>query len=879
VKQPEKTLPDSPTPMMRQYLAIKKRHPDAILFFRMGDFYEMFMEDAIVASDILKIALTTRDKSREGAVPMCGVPYHAVENYLARMVQAGHKVAICEQMEDPQKAVGLVRREVVRVVTPGTAVEEGLLEASEPSFLAAVAGSSGFFGVALVDVSTGDFLLSSVTGADPLTGIGTILAQYGPKEILLPNGFDGADLPGHVTRLEPYRFDPELAREALMSVFEVQSLSGFDHDLEGPVLGAAGAALGYLEDVHRTLPSHIKPPRRIADADVLILDENTLRNLEILKPAQETRGGWSLLGVMDRCVTPQGSRYLREMLARPLRRVPEIERRLDLVEELGADSILRTTVRDALRGVSDIERILSRFSAGTAGPRDAAALRRSLEVLPGIKVLLAELNSDEGEALWRDIDPLADLGDLLESALVESPPVSVRDGGIFRKGYDQRLDDLGALSKDSREYLSGIERREKERTGIGSLKIGFNRVFGYYLEVTHAHKELVPPEWVRKQTLVNAERYVTDEIKELEDRILSAGERMAQIERELFEEIRSRILQHAKALQSTAAALARTDVFAALAELARTSSYVRPKLLGEEGEGKISILKGRHPVLERVDASGTFVPNDVFLDSGENRLVILTGPNMAGKSTYMRQVALIVIMAQAGSFVPAEEALISAADRIFTRVGASDILAKGLSTFMVEMVETAQILNNATADSLVILDEIGRGTSTFDGISLAWAVAEHLLTGTPKGCRTMFATHFHELTELALTCEGVKNRSVSIREWGDRLVFLHKVQDGASDKSHGIAVARLAGLPGSVINRARKVLSNLESRQLDREGVPVLAAQTSEEPVRAERESQLGLFPDSSSRILQAVRDVDPDSMTPIEAMNFLAGLKRYFEK
>lgn len=878
MKQPEKANGDSQTPMMKQYFAMKRQYPDAILFFRMGDFYEMFMEDAVEAADILKIALTTRDKAKENAVPMCGIPYHALENYLARMVQAGRKVAICEQVEDPAKAKGLVRREVVRVVTPGTALEEGLLEASEPSFLAAVGVSGGLFGVALVDVSTGQFLVSSVDGSDPVSAIRTILAQYGPKEILLPEGFEGEDLPGHLTRVEPHRFDPDFARETLMSVFGVGTLSGFGPDLDGVVLGAAGAALWYLEDVHRSVPRHLKPPRVITDGENLVLDSNTLRNLEILKPAQETRSGWSLLGIMDRCVTPQGSRFLREMITRPLRRVQEIEERLDLVEELAGENILRSRVRESLRGVSDIERILSRFSAGTAGPRDAGALRRTLEVLPEVLELLSELNSDEGEAIWRGIDPVPALKDLLVSALVESPPVTLRDGGVFREGYDHNLDELRKMSTDSRKFLSGIEARERERTGIGSLRIGFNRVFGYYLEVTHTHRELVPPEWVRKQTLVNAERFVTEEIKELEDKILSAGERMVQIERELFEKIRSNILEHTELLQATAGALSRADVFAGLADLAQTSSYVRPRLLGGDGERRISILKGRHPVLERVNLTGTFVPNDAFLDSGDNRLVILTGPNMAGKSTYMRQVALIVIMAQTGSFVPAEEAVISVADRIFTRVGASDILTKGLSTFMVEMVETAQILNNATAQSLIILDEIGRGTSTFDGISLAWAVAEHLLTGPPKGCRTMFATHFHELTELALTYEGVKNRSVTIREWGDRLVFLHRVQEGASDKSHGISVARLAGMPDPVVLRARRILSNLESHQLDKEGVPVLAAGEMEK-VEGEPDAQLGLFPDSGSQILQAIREADLDRMTPIEAMNLLAGLKRRFEK
>jgi len=878
LKQTVKTINSAGTPMMKQYLAIKRQYPDAILFFRMGDFYEMFLDDAVIAADVLKIALTTRDKGKENAVPMCGVPYHAVDSYLARMVQAGYKVAICDQVEDPARARGLVRREVTRVVTPGTAVEETLLEASEPSFLAAVSGSADGFGVALVDVSTGDFLISLVEGGDPLSVLQATLAQYEPREILLPEGLDGEGFPGHVTRVEPHRFNADLARETLMTVFGVRTLSGFGSDLDGPVLGAAGAALWYLGDVHRGVPGHIRPPRSIANGDTLILDRNTLRNLEILKASHETERCWSLLGVMDRTVTPQGARLLREMIARPLRRVHEIDARLDLVEELVSEALLRAGIRESLRGVSDIERIVSRFSAGTAGPRDAKSLGQTLESLPEIRGLLAELNSDEGDAICRAVDTPEALEDLLGRALVDSPPASLRDGGVFREGYDSSLDELRTLAGNSRKFLSEIETRERENTGIGSLRIGFNRVFGYYLEVTHAHRDLVPPEWVRKQTLVNAERYITEEIKELEDKVLSAGERIAVLERELFEQLRQSILENTEPLQATAAALARADVFSGLAELAHSSSYVRPRLLDGDLEGRITIVEGRHPVLEKSGLADSFVPNDAYLDSGENRLMIITGPNMAGKSTYMRQVALIVIMAQTGSFVPAREAIISPADRIFTRVGASDILTKGLSTFMVEMVETSEILNNATANSLVILDEIGRGTSTFDGISIAWAVAEHLLSGAPKGCRTMFATHYHELTELALTNEGVKNRNVTIREWGERLVFLHRVQDGPSDRSHGISVARLAGLPDPVISRARQILSNLESHQLNREGVPLLAAQEEKESGSDEDSPQLGLFPDRGSEILRALREADVEEMTPIEAMNLLARLKGRFE-
>jgi DNA mismatch repair protein MutS len=865
--------------MMKQYLGIKRHYPDAILFFRMGDFYEMFMDDAVVAADILKIALTTRDKGKENAVPMCGIPFHAAESYLTRLVRAGRKVAICEQVEDPARARGLVRREVTRVVTPGTAVEETLLDASEPSFLAAVSMSGSVFGIALIDVSTGEFLVSMFDGDRARSMLESTMAQYDPREVLLPEGVEEPFSNGHVTFIDPHRFNMDLAREALLSTFGVRTLSGFGAGFDGPVMGAAGAALWYLGEVHNGVPGHLRPPRTILDQDVLVLDSNTLRNLEILRSSPDGNREGSLLSVMDRTVTAPGARLLRELLIRPLRRVDEIDMRLDLVEELVSESLLRGRIRTSLRGASDIERIISRFSAGTAGPRDAKALAQTLEEIPEIRVLISELNSDLGDAICRNVDELQDLRDLLESALVESPPASLRDGGLFREGYREQLDELWTIARDSRKFLSDLEASERLKTGIPSLKVGFNRVFGYYLEVTHAHKELVPREWIRKQTLVNAERYITEELKGLEDRILSARERMTVLERELFEELRLRILDCTEPLQRTARALAQADVYAGLAELAHTSSYSRPKLLEEDPEGRIAIMKGRHPVLERSSLTETFVPNDTYLDSGDSRLVIITGPNMAGKSTYMRQVALILIMAQMGSFVPSGEAIISPADRIFTRVGASDRLTKGLSTFMVEMVEAADILNNATPKSLVILDEIGRGTSTFDGISIAWAVAEHLLSGPPKGCRTLFATHYHELTELALTAEGVRNQNVAIREWGEQLVFLHRVQEGASDKSYGISVARLAGLPDTVVARARRILANLESHALDREGVPVLVADgedVDEKP--AEVTPQLGLFADEGQEILRAVREADLDEMTPIEALNLLARLKRRYE-
>ena len=875
MKQSPKVAGGTGTPMMKQYLAIKREHPDAILFFRMGDFYEMFMDDAVLAADVLKIALTTRDKGKENSVPMCGIPYHAAQTYLTRLVQAGHNVAICDQMEDPSRAKGLVKRKVTRIVTPGTVVEEALLDADQPSYLAAVHGSGNDYGLSLVEVSTGEFLVAGFEGDEARSRLLCTLAQYTPREILIPEGWQAEDLPGHATSVEPYRFNQDAAEDSLKEFFNVKTIAGFGDRLDGLALGAAGASLRYLGDVHQGVLGHLRPVRVISDEDILVLDENALKNLEILRTSHDGRRNESLLGVMDQSVTGQGARLLREMLTRPLQKVTEIERRLDLVQELIEEPLLRGKIRTNLKQVCDIERVLSRFSAGTAGPRDAVALSQTLAQIPDIMELLSQLNSDLGESACRMIMDTGHLTNFLFNALSTDAPATLKDGGVFATGHNEELDELRLMASDGRKFLSELEAHEKQRTSIPSLKIGFNRVFGYYLEVTNIHRELVPEEWIRKQTLVNAERYITEELKELEEKILSAQERMVALERELFEDLRTRVLDATEELQETAQGLAMADVFSSLAELAHSSSYVRPRLLDEDREDRISITQGRHPVLEKLGPGGTFVPNDVYLDSGSCRMIILTGPNMAGKSTFMRQVALIVIMAQMGSFVPAREALISPADRIFTRVGAADLLTKGLSTFMVEMVETADILNNATGKSLVVLDEIGRGTSTFDGISIAWAVAENLLEGRCAGCRTLFATHYHELTELAITNDGVRNFNVAIREWGEKLVFLHRVQEGPADKSYGISVGRLAGLPDGVVERAREILANLESHALDSEGVPVLVAP---DQIQEDKHTiaQLGLFQENTRDVLEMMREVDIDNLSPIEALNLLARMKKY---
>ena len=886
MNQPGIDLTAASTPMMKQYLSIKREHPDAILFFRMGDFYEMFLEDAVLAADILKIALTSREKNKEKAVPMCGIPYHAAEGYLTRLLKAGHKVAICEQVEDPGKARGLVKREVVRIVTPGTAMEESLLDAREPSYLASIYRTKEGVGLSLVDASTGDFRAAQWTGPDAVSRLDVVMAQFAPREVLFPENAHSLEPAGaepdrdvHLTKVEGFRFFPEAGEEALKNLFGVHTLAGFG--LEGLRLatGAAGAALWYLQKVYGDRLGHLRPIRVIRSEDWLVLDGNTLKNLEILSSQPHGLRQGSLLYQMDRTVTAQGARLLKEFVVRPLKNAEAINDRLNLVQELVENPLLRGSIRERLRKVSDLERIVSRVGSGIAVPRDLGALRRTLREVPAIRGLLAELDSDMGDGILQELDEKPELLEFLQSSLSDELPAGLKAGGIIRKGFSAELDEIRSLAGDGRKFISDLEKREKERTGIASLKVGFNRVFGYYIEVTHAHRDMVPEGYTRKQTLVNAERFVTQELREVEERILHADESIAALEKLLFEEICSRVIASSSPLQGIAGALASADCYTSLAELAHTSGYARPEILEDDMAGRLSISDGRHPVLEMLETGKSFVPNSAYLDRVDNRLLIITGPNMAGKSTFMRQVALIVIMAQIGSFVPAGDALISPVDRIFTRVGASDILSRGLSTFMVEMVETAEILNNATPDSLVILDEIGRGTSTFDGISIAWAVAEYLLSGERNGCRTMFATHYHELTELALTCDGVRNYNVAIQEWGERLVFLRHVQEGAADRSYGIQVARLAGLPDEVVERSREILKNLEKTAIDTTGRPRPVAgdveldATMASPV--DSESQMPLFDGHEGELIKELREIDLEEMTPLEAMNFLAAMKK----
>ncbi|MCD6405296.1 MAG: DNA mismatch repair protein MutS, partial [Planctomycetes bacterium] len=809
----------APTAMMEQYQRIKRQCRDAILFFRMGDFYEMFHEDARVASKVLGLALTSRAKG-ENAVPMAGVPHHSAAEYLKKLVDAGYNVAICEQVEDPAAAKGLVRREITRVVTAGTLTEEHLLEDKEPNYLAAVLPGQAACAVAWADVSTGAFFTEEIARAQ----LEDEIFRLQPAECLIPEtvakrdeefaGGLAAAFSGKITERSDWAFSAGEGARLLQKHFEVNSLDGFG--LAGLTIGigAAGAVFDYLRETQKTALAHILKIQKVEPSDRLILDRSAQASLELVRTQREGRTEGSLLGVLDRTMTPMGGRLLRESLTSPLVETAAIDERLEAVDELLAKGALRAGIRRHLSDVSDLERIATRLSAQTALPRDLVALKVTAEALPAIKKALGSLSGELAGRLAGNLDVLDDMRKLVASAIVDAPPAKTHEGGLVRKGYDEELDRLRSISRDGREWIAGYQQHEIKRTGIDRLKVGYNRVFGYYIQVGHSNAGRVPTNYVRKQTLKNAERYVTPELKEYESQVLSAQERASELEFEIFKEIRRRLGAEAGRLQHTGAALAQVDMLTALAEVAEENRYVRPEV---NDSREIHIEAGRHPVLD-VSLEREFVPNDVHLGAGDCDLAVITGPNMAGKSTYIRQAALLVIMAQMGSFVPAGRASIGVADRIFARVGASDELARGQSTFMVEMTETANILNSATGRSLVVLDEVGRGTSTFDGLSLAWAVCEDL-AGRVKA-RTLFATHYHELTELALVLENVKNFNVRVSEWQGHVTFHHEIMPGGTDKSYGIYVAKLAGVPGGVVERAKSILAKLETRALDAEERP-----------------------------------------------------------
>ncbi len=865
----------STTPMMRQYLEIKSRHPDAILFFRLGDFYEMFMDDAVTASRVLGLTLTSRNKGAADQVPLCGIPYHSSQGYIARLVDNGFKVAICEQVEDPREAKGIVRREVVQVVTPGLVLDTDNLQPKENNFLLAVASEGELFGLSCVDITTGDF---RVTQCRDLDEVRSEILSVNPREVLISDHGDGERLQQGllqaldgrlINRLPEWVFEEDRARRLLHEFFSVANLNGFGCEHLAVGVRAAGAVLHYLQQTQLDRLDHIRSLSPYASNDYLILDASTRRNLELTATLGDGRKKGSLLGVMDRTVTAMGGRKLRHWINYPLADARRIKQRLTAVGELRDKSIERDDLREALDGVYDLERLAAKIAMASANAKDLVALRTSLEKLPQIRAQLADLDAPLLRDLVQTIDPLDDVCDLIGSAIVDDPPFILREGGLIRDGFNAELDDLRLISREGKGWIVRLEQQERERTGIGSLKVRFNKVFGYYIEVTRSHLNRVPEDYERKQTLVNAERFITPALKEYENKVLGAEERIGTIEYDLFQEVRQQAALQGARLQASADALASLDVLLGLADLAHEGDYACPEV---DESTLLHIEEGRHPVVERMNLGERFVSNDVLLDTGENQLLIITGPNMAGKSTYMRQVALITLMAHIGSFVPARRARVGLVDRIFTRVGASDNLASGQSTFMVEMTETANILNNASPRSLIILDEIGRGTSTFDGVSIAWAVAEYLHDHPAVAAKTLFATHYHELADLALTRERVKNCNVAVREWNDQVIFLRKIVQGSASHSYGIQVARLAGIPVEVVERAKEVLRNLESGEFSREGQPRLAHSRRRE---APKSPQLSLFAAEKDALRCKLEEVDISVLTPLEALNVLDSLKK----
>ena len=873
---PVSSEPAGATPAMRQYFEAKRQYRDAIVFFRMGDFYEMFYEDALTAARALELTLTSRSKdSTGGAIPMCGVPYHAADGYIARLVRKGFRVAVCEQMEDPRKAKGLVRREVVRVVSPGTLTDASYLDAREPAFLMGIspARPGPGYGVALLDLSTGEFTAAEYAGADARQALADELAVLRPREIVAPAGFEDVPalveelrLGARVTAAEEWTFEFESARRSLLSQMQADSLHGFGLDGRPAATCAAGALVHYLRDTQKADLAHVREIAFRTGADCMVIDPTTLRNLEVIEAADGGRTG-SLLHEIDRTVTPMGGRLIRSWLLRPLVALERIQDRLDAVEEFAFRSTERAKMRETLKTVHDIERLVARAALGTAGPRDLVSLRQSIAAIPRVRMLLDPFQAPLVRSLASELDDLAELRDELDRTLLDEPPAMARDGGAVRDGVDPELDDLRGISRSGKQRIAEMEEAERARTGISSLKIRYNRVFGYYIEISRSNLGNVPDDYHRKQTIAGGERFITPALKAYEEKVLGADERIVEREVEIFEALRRRVASEAPRIQDTARGLASFDVLCALAETAAVQNYTKP--LVHAGDELVA-TDARHAVVER-HVADAFVPNDVTLDGGAHQLVILTGPNMGGKSTYLRQSALLCLMAQAGSFVPARTAKLPIVDRLFARVGASDNIARGQSTFMVEMQETANILHSASSRSLVILDEIGRGTSTFDGLSLAWAVAEHLASNPRARPKTIFATHYHELTDLADALPGVVNLHVVVREWKDDIVFLRKVVPGRSDRSYGIQVARLAGLPPAVVARAREILNGLERDELSRGGRPSLSG------AAEDRQRQPGLFQapvPGDDPIHRRLRAIDINELTPMQALSLLADLK-----
>ena len=871
------------TPMMKQYMQTKEEYKDCILFYRLGDFYEMFFDDALTASKELEITLTGKNCGLEERAPMCGIPYHAVDSYLNRLVSKGYKVAICEQVEDPKTAKGIVKREVIRVVTPGTNLDTQGLDETKNNYIMCIVYMADRYGLSVADVTTGEYL---VTELDSQTKLMDELYKFMPSEIVCNEAFymSGLDLDDLKNRLhmaiyslEAWYFDDALCRETLQEHFKVASLEGIGlSDYECGMI-ASGALLKYLEETQKNSLSHMSRLTRYATGNYMVLDSATRRNLELVETLREKQKRGSLLWVLDKTKTAMGARTLRKYVEQPLIDKESIVKRLDAVAELKDNAICREEIREYLNPVYDLERLVGKITYQSANPRDLIAFQSSLSMLPSVKCILKDMESDLLKEIYEELDPLEELCDLVGRAIQEEPPLAMKEGGIIKDGYNEEVDRLRKAKSEGKNWLADLETKEREKTGIKNLRIRYNKVFGYYLEVTNSFKDLVPDYYTRKQTLANAERYIIPELKELEDTILGAEDKLCALEYEIYCEVRNTIAAELTRIQRTAKAVAKLDVIASLALVAERNNYVRPKI---NEKGVIDIRDGRHPVVEKMIPNDMFIANDTYLDDKKQRISIITGPNMAGKSTYMRQAALIVLMAQLGSFVPASSANLGLVDRIFTRVGASDDLASGQSTFMVEMNEVANILRNATSKSLLILDEIGRGTSTFDGLSIAWAVVEYISNSKLLGAKTLFATHYHELTELEGKISNVNNYCIAVKEKGDDIVFLRKIVKGGADKSYGIQVAKLAGVPDPVINRAKEIVEELVTADITGK-VKDIAVQGSETKKKTQKKldevdlTQFSLFDTvKDDDVLNELKELDISHMTPMDAMNKLYQLQ-----
>ena len=864
------------SPMMQEYCKTKEEYKDCILFYRLGDFYEMFFDDALLVSKELELTLTGKDCGLEERAPMCGIPFHAADTYINRLIERGHKVAICEQVEDPKKAKGLVKRAVIRVVTPGTTLDATSLDESKNNYLMSIVSIADRFGCAIADITTGDCFLTEVPNSQKLVDE---INKFSPAEIICNDSFfmsgvDTDDLKERlgicIFSLDAWYFDDDTCRKELREHFHVTNLESLGiSDYDSGII-AAGALFLYLKETQKTALSQMTTIRPYTAERYMLIDSSSRRNLELVETLREKQKRGSLLWVLDKTKTAMGARTLRSFVEQPLIDAEEINRRLEALEELNEKPMLRDEIREYLNPVYDLERLVSRISFKSANPRDMVAFASSLEMIPYIKQVLKDFQAPILKEIYEDMDSLEDITDLIKHAIVDEPPLAQKDGGIIREGFNEDVDKFRSARTDGKKWLTELETKERERTGIKSLKIKYNRVFGYALEVTNTFKELVPENYIRKQTLANAERYITEELKNLENMILGAEDKLYALEYELFSNVRDKVGQEVIRIQRTAKAIAGLDVFASLALVAERNHYVRPKV--NEG-GIIDIKGGRHPVVEQMIDNDMFIANDTYLDNTKKRVSIITGPNMAGKSTYMRQTALIVLMAQIGSFVPADKAVIGIVDRIFTRVGASDDLASGQSTFMVEMTEVANILRNATAKSLLILDEIGRGTSTFDGLAIAWAVIEHISNTKLCGAKTLFATHYHELTELEGKLSGVTNYCIAVKEKGDDIVFLRKIVKGGADKSYGIQVAKLAGVPDSVINRAKELVEELSDADITA-AVKDLASPKKKPKVEMDM-AQMSLFDTvQDNDIIEELKGIDIGNLTPMEALNTLYNLQ-----